>query len=264
MKSFQDECSELAPLETFDPAAFLGDATVPQELCDLILSLALIYNDCKNVIYSRLLLGESRPQHPVQKDRAWGAWGGIYFHSFRLLVGLLHELFDLIRNNQDVIRHPFLASVINQLPPPRRKAWNAVITVAFDATPKDSLGRSLLLIRHKVSAHYDPKAVFGGYKYHFVGAEKADDRAFISRGNNMQSTRFYFADAAATGWLRLAVGKNQLDDMEMTIVNLLRPINHALMGIVETFIQKRGYAYRAVADEKSVGEMGNNEIREQG
>lgn len=249
MKSFQDECSELAPPETFDPAAFLGDEAAPQELCNFILSLALIYNDSKDVIYSRLLLGESRPQHPVRKDRAWGAWAGIDFHIFRLLVGLLHELFDLIRNNQDVVQHPFLASVIKRLPPSGRKAWNAVITVASGATLTDSLGRSLLLIRHKVLAHYDPKAVFGGYKHHFIGTEKADDRAFISRGDNMQSSRFYFADAAATGWLRLAAGKNQLDDMMMTIVDLLRPVNHALMGIVGTFIQKRGYAYHAVADE---------------
>lgn len=249
MKSFQDECSELAPPETFDPAVFLGDPAVPQELCNFILSLALIYNDCKDVVYSSLLLGELRPQHPVRKDQAWGAWGGIHFHIFRLFIGLLHELFNLIRNNQDVIQHPFLALVIKQLPPSRRDAWNAVITVASGATPTDPLGKSLLLIRHKVSAHYDPKAVFDGYKHHFIGTKKADDRAFISRGNNMQSTRFYFADAAATGWLRLAVGKNQLDDMAMTIVNLLRPINHALMGIVETFIQKRGYAYRVVADE---------------
>lgn len=249
MKSFQDECSELAPLETFDPAAFLADAVVPQKLCNFILSLALIYNDSKDVIYSRLLLGESRPQHPIRNDRVWGAWAGIEFHIFRLLVGLLHELFDLISHNQDVIRHPFLASVIKQLPPSGRKAWNAVIAVASGTTSTDSLGRSLLSIRHNVSAHYGPKAVFGGYKHHFIGTEKADDRAFISRGDNMQSSRFYFADAAATGWLRLAAGKNQLDDMMMTIVDLLRPVNHALMGIVKTFIQKRGYAYRAVADE---------------
>ena len=248
MKNFQEECSELAPLETFDPAAFLGDAAVPQELCNLVLSLALIYNDCKDVIYSSILLGESRPQPPARKDRAWGAWAGVDFHIFRLLVGLLHELFDLIRKNQDVIQHPFLASVIKQLPPPRREAWNAVITVASGATPADPLGKSLLLIRHKVSAHYDPKAVVGGYKHHFLNAEKSDDRAFVSRGNSMKSTRFYFADAAATGYLRSVVGKNQSDEIMMTVADLLRSVNHALMGIVEAFIQRRGYAYRAAAE----------------
>ena len=248
MKSFRDECTELAPLETFDPAAFAGGADVPQELCNLVLSLALIYNDCKDVIYSRILLGESRPQHPARKDRPWGAWAGVDFHIFRLLVGLLHELFDLIRDNQDVIRHPFLESVIKQLSPAAREAWNAVITVASGATPADALGKSLLLIRNKVSSHYDPKAIVAGYRHHFLGTEKLDDRAFISRGGNMKSTRFYFADAAATGYLRSIVGKDQSEEITMNVADLLRSVNYALMGLVEAFIQKRGYAYRASAE----------------
>jgi hypothetical protein len=48
MKSFQEECATLESLQTFDPAAFEGDETVPQKLCNLVLALALIYNDCKN------------------------------------------------------------------------------------------------------------------------------------------------------------------------------------------------------------------------
>jgi hypothetical protein len=213
MKSFSDECSELAPLETFDPASFVGDADVPQELCNFVLSLALIYNDCKDVIYSRILLGESRPPHPSRRDRPWGAWMGVDFHIFRLLVGLLHELFDLTRDNPVVIQHPFLESVVRQLPRPAREDWNAVIAVACGARPTDSLGKSLLLIRNKVSSHYDPKAIAAGYKHHFIEAERQDDQAFVSRGNRMKETRFYFADAAATGYLRSIVGKDQSQEI---------------------------------------------------
>lgn len=245
MKTFLDECSELAPLETFDPAAFQCDARAPQELCNLVLSLALIYNDCKDVIYSHVLLGESRPQNPVRKNRPWGAWMGLDFHIFRLLVGLLHELFDLIRDSQDFIEHPFLESVLKQLPRPAREAWNAVVTVASGATPADPLGKSLLLIRHKVSSHYDPRAIVAGYRHHFFGAGKLDDRAFISRGNSMKNTRFYFADAAATGYLKSIVGKRQSEEVMMNVLELVRPVNLALKGIVESFIQRRGYAYRA-------------------
>jgi hypothetical protein len=41
MKSFQEECATLEPPQTFNPAAF-------REACNLVLALALIYNDCKN------------------------------------------------------------------------------------------------------------------------------------------------------------------------------------------------------------------------
>lgn len=248
MKSFQDECSELAPLETFDPAAFQGSADVPQQLCSFVLSLALIYNDCKDVIYSRVLLGELRPLPPSRKNRLWGAWMGVDFHIFRLLVGLLHELFDLIRDNQDIVRHPFLESVVRQLSPPAREAWGAVVAVASGITPADPLGKSLLRIRNKVSSHYDAKAIFAGYKHHFLGVEKLDDRAFVSRGTNMATTRFYFANAATTGYLRLILRKNQSEEIMMNVVDLLRSVNFGLMGIVDAFIQRRGYAYRPVGE----------------
>jgi hypothetical protein len=58
MKSFQEECACLESLETFDPAAFEGNEEVPQKLCNLVLALALIYNDCKNMTYAATLLKE--------------------------------------------------------------------------------------------------------------------------------------------------------------------------------------------------------------
>lgn len=172
------------------------------------------------------------------------------FHIIRALVGVMHGLFDLIHNNRNVMQHPFLASVIKQLPRSRREAWNAVITVASGASPTNPLGKSLALIRHKVLAHYDPKTILVGYKHHFLSANKRDVRAFISRGDMVENTRFYFADAAAIGYLRSIVGKDKSEGpLMMDIAKLLGPVNHALMGIVATFIQKRGYGYRAVTDE---------------
>jgi hypothetical protein len=162
----------------------------------------------------------------------------------------MRELFDLIHKNRNVIQHPFLASVIKQLPLSRREAWNAVITVASGASPTDPLGKSLALIRHKVLAHYGPKAILVGYKHHFLSANTRDDRAFISRGDTAKDTRFYFADAAAHGYLRSIVGKDKSEGpLMMDIAKLLGSVNHALMGIVVTFIQTRGYGYRAVTDE---------------
>ena len=249
MKSFPEESAELATLETFDPAAFEGSERAPQDLCNFVLALALIYNDCKDVIYARLLLGESRPPHPPRKDRPWGAWMGVDFHIFRALAGVMHELFNLVRNNGAAISHPFMQSVIQQLPRPAREGWDAVTAVALGATPADPLGKRLLLLRNKVASHYDPNAIFVGYKHHFLSGDKQDDRAFISRGNSMKSTRFYFADAAATGYLRSIVGKAESQELlMMDVAELLSPVNHALMSIVETFVQRHGYAYRTAME----------------
>lgn len=245
MTTFRNECADLAPLESFDPAAFQAAPGVPQELCGFVLALALIHNDCKDAIYARLVLADSCPELPFRKNRYCGAWSGVDFHLFRLFVGLLHELFDLIRDNQDVLHQPFLREVLKQLSPEIRRAWDALVAVASGGTPSDSLGRRLLLIRNKASFHYDPNAILTGYKHHFLGSTPLDERAFISRGRNMRENRFYFADAAATGYLAAIAGSSESDVMRKDVAELLRTVNHALLYIVGAFIQRRGYAYRA-------------------
>lgn len=249
MKTFQEECSELAPLESFDPAAFQADASVPQGLCNFVLSLAVAYNDCKDLIYARIVVAEARPTGLFKKTRLWGAWSGVESHIFRSIVGLLHELFDLIRSNEHLLQHPFLGSVLRQLDRPTRQAWETVVTVALGATPADPIGKSLLLIRNKVSFHYDAKAIFAGYRHHFLTPGQFDERAFVSRGNTMQESRFYFADAAALGYLRSIMGRENLDALLIQLVDLLKPVNRALMAIVEAYVQRRGYAYRGETEQ---------------
>jgi hypothetical protein len=52
MPGFREECAMLAQLESFDPEAFQGNAEVPQALCNFVLAIALIYNDCKDALYA--------------------------------------------------------------------------------------------------------------------------------------------------------------------------------------------------------------------
>lgn len=248
MKTFREECADLAPLESFDPAAFQPSPEVPRELCAFILALALIHNDCKDAIYARLLLAESCPEIPFRKNRHCGAWAGLDFHLFRVFVGLLHELCDLIRDNEPVVNHAFLREALKHLAPQLRHAWDTLVGVATGGTPSDSLGRRLLLIRNKASFHYDPKAILSGYNHHFLSPTPQDERAFISRGRNMKENRFYFADAAAAGYLTTVAGSQEFNELRTHIAELLRTVNHALLYVVDASIQRRGFAYRAEAE----------------
>lgn len=107
MKTFEEQCVELASLNTFDPMAFQGDKDVPQDLCSLVLSLALIYNDCKNAMYAANLLRDAKPEGQFQFNGLWATWSGIDWHLTRLLVSHVHELFELIRKYRDLLDHPF-------------------------------------------------------------------------------------------------------------------------------------------------------------
>lgn len=242
--SIREECAMLATLETFDPQAFVGNTDIPQHLCNFILTLSLIYNDCKDAIQAHVALAGARPEGRPQKTRAWGATSGAQFHVFRAVAGLVHELFDLISDNRAILNDPFFISLLRQLHPKSRRAWQALANVACDAAPTDQLTKKLSRLRHKILSHYDPSEIFRGYRQHFLGPTRRDDRAYVSRGDTMRATRFYFADAAGTGYLDLLVGSDQADELKSEIGDVIDQINHGVMMIVRAFIQQRGGQFR--------------------
>jgi hypothetical protein len=247
MPDFRTECGHLAPLETFDPAAFRGGDDVPQAVCNFVLALALIYNDCKDAIYAHVVLAGLKPAGP-RRTRLLGAVAGAQLHAFRAIAGLLHELFELIRANDDVLRHPFFVSLVQRLHPVSREAWASLVNVAQGATPTDPLGKKLLRLRNKVFFHYDAKALATGYVEHFFGPHQVDERAYVSRGHSMRSTRFFFADAAATGYVKHLVGEPSADTLIQELGEIVDRINHGLMLIVGQFIQRRGYSFRSESE----------------
>ena len=235
----------LAPLETFDPEAFRGNDEVPQELCNFIVAITLIYNDLKDAVYVHVSMAGLKPAGPSIRTRLWGALGGVQLHAFRAVAALLHELFSLIQTNRKLLDHSFFLAVLKQLHPRSREAWRALVDVALEATPKNRLGKRLLLLRNKVLFHYDPKALSQGYIQHFLVTAKRDNRAYLSRGDSMRSTRFYFADAAAEGYLHSLVGYEQSEELKMELGDIIDRVNNGLMMIVGSYIQRRGYSFRS-------------------
>ena len=80
MQNLSKESEQLAPLQTFDPNAFVGNDEVPQNICNFVLAMALVYNDCKNGMFSNLLLADFKPAGKSKASRSWGAYSGIKFH----------------------------------------------------------------------------------------------------------------------------------------------------------------------------------------
>src|SRR5262245_27540099 len=166
MTNFTKESELLAPLQTFDRDAFVGDERVPQDICNFVLALALIYNDCKDGIFSNMILTDSKPKGQFELSRGWGAYNGLKLHYIRLHVALIHELLQLIEDNQQILKHPFFNSVIQKLSKQERESWDALASAALQKQPRSSLSKFLLIIRNKVSFHYDPKELYRGFRHH--------------------------------------------------------------------------------------------------
>jgi hypothetical protein len=246
MRTFEKECEELASLNTFDPMAFEGNEDVPQDLCSFVLSLALIYNDCKNAMYAAYLLRDAKPEGQFQLNGLWATWSGIDWHLTRLFISHVHELFELIRNHRGVIDHPFFVKVVKQVHGHSREAWRSLINVADDASPKDEFGRILLLIRNKIVFHYDPKGIYRGFRNQFLDPGCPQQRAYVSRGLSMSQTRFYFADVAVQGYFQEIQSTIKGTNLSRKVMEIIESLNFALIGIVDRFIQLRGFAYREV------------------
>ena len=56
--TYEDIANQLAPLESFDPSVFQGDAVISQKLCDFVLALTIAYNDLRDSTFALILLDD--------------------------------------------------------------------------------------------------------------------------------------------------------------------------------------------------------------
>jgi hypothetical protein len=226
----------LGPLEGFDPAAFIGDAEVPQDLCDFVLALAEIYNDYKDLVLAYAMLTDVQPSEPETISGDRGQFAALQFHVIRLHVSLVHELCRLIDRQAHVIEYPAFRDVIKKLDRRAREKWQVLVDAAGTKPKDDELTKVLLLLRNKTSSHIDPEQVGRGYRHAFL---KLGKKPYISRGTTLKNTRFYFADAAVTAYLTDLVGGTGVRPFLEDFSRLFESLNIAIVQIVEAFIQSR-------------------------
>jgi superfamily I DNA/RNA helicase len=243
MELFEKCFSELAEMEIFDPRAFSPDENVSKEVCGFILSLALIYTDIKNLTMFYQATLESRPKGEFKLQKNWGEYIGLSRFLDRLNISALHELFKLIEREKDLLDDSFMKSLIRTLNKEARSAWKALVDASLLKVSSDKCSKELMFIRNKITFHYDRKIVLSGFE-HFIKYGTVTRDPYISRGNNMAKSRFYFADAAAEHYLLSLGGIDNLEKLFEQVREMIKKINLCIYLIVINFIQKRGVAYR--------------------
>jgi hypothetical protein len=245
MRTYDELVSDLAEPETFLPHVFTGDDRVPQNVCDFVLALALVFNDFKDLMSAQQMMqlvgpGEGPP------DRARGQFGGLHVHWVRLLAGVIHELMELIAKNKQAIESDAFRQLAGKLPRAARELWTNVVAAATSGGPRgDRFGRLVYFTRMKVGFHYDVKEIARGYRDRFLLA--SSDPPYISTGKNMAATRFYFADAAAEKYMMDKAGAATGKEFFTAGWKLLPEISHALREIVTVFVEARHQRLRKTA-----------------
>lgn len=235
----------LAPLETFDPNVFNSDNEGEQKICEFILSISLIYNDFKNLVWASHNILNNCEQG--EKLTAYhGQHSGFRIHIDKLLYSLMRELFQLIKQNESVLIHILFLETINRLSKEARESWQSLIDFSQNKEIKNKkLKMFFERIRHKTAYHLDPKDIMAGYNYFFFSKD-TNMQAYISRGNALSENRFYFADAAVQGYIELRF--KEVKETGINILEIVKDINLAIYEIVTKFINIRGYAFRKIME----------------
>lgn len=227
---------DLGALERISPECLLsrerGDG-----FDEFFLALALVFNDLKNIVLLTDVV--SRRGCPDGISPEIGQRSGLSAHLLRLTMGILHEFLTLLRENKDIVEDPRLSRLLATLPNSYRKNWRDLVTESLGGTTSSAV---LAMVRNSVAFHYyQPRALADGYRACFFSDPTTDlnRRAFVSRGNDMDAMRFYYADAASQRSATLLAQRKGLLSVDQLLEKFINDTNFALSHLVCAYIDER-------------------------
>ena len=231
---------DLAPLSTFPPEVFQRN----DELHAFVLSLALAYNDLKDISWMMRQLDRCQQEGSVPTPEL-GQWAGMRIFVNRRTFAILNEVVVAFQRQRPLLERSAIAACVKRFPPHAKKAWKTVIAAAEERSTS-GLWNSLVQVRNNVVSHYyRPKALMGAYWDVFSESPKNEFNryAYASLGTSMKKTRFYFVDVAPERYYQ-KVGSGSLFEEAKRYVG---EVNIALLWIVQEFLRYRSKELRKKA-----------------
>jgi hypothetical protein len=229
----------LAPLTAFPPQAL-----TKARADTFIIALALCFNDLKGLLWYHDRLDAGRDPSEVGATPYNGQRSAMMLQAQRLLSGILFELLGLIKKagiDDRLLDDPEFVAALASIPSYARRDWKELVGVARTWDTKDPYWKYLLRVRNDGAFHYsaNPRILAEGYHRHFFESppNERNISAFMSLGDSMEETRFYFADAAAEGF-EVGLRKTTGGSFEQTIAHVKRA-NRALRSLIEAYVMAR-------------------------
>lgn len=246
---------DLAPPLTAAPALIVRGED--DEIGIFMLALAAVFNDLKGADYARFQLGRyaNIADWPLESR---GQYRGLEDQGVRVIFGIAREGLALIEKNKALLDHEEMKAVVEALPTSTRESWDEIVQIALgaDKLPERSNATSQLLVkmRNNLAFHYGARALMHGYLAHFGRSDPAtySDKIYVSLGENMEQTRFYYADAAYIAAVEKLTGM-PIAEVQAKISGALRHMNQAIRGLLITFLRGRvGSSFPRLGDDSDV------------
>lgn len=236
-----DKSFELGEMRSFDPQVFVGDIKHSQDFCNLILTLAVICNELKDLYVFKQTVEEVSPVKKGNRDITveQGNFGGITIFVQRLTILKFHELSKLLKKYLNVLNSDEFNTFIRiKLSKAETQNWQSSVEILTRDDNVDKFKNILARIRHKTVGHLDPEQIFEGYKYYFLD-HKDYMEPLLSKGTGIMSTRFYFADASPEGFMVKIHKDSKSKFINKELDELINHLYNSIWMIVIKFIEDR-------------------------
>lgn len=234
----------LADLEHVDASVFEGANKEEQAVCDFVLTLALVYNDLKDLLWANKHIQKQSPG-VFELSPYVGQVHGMAAHCDRLLHGFFYELLVLIGKTSKQQAHPLFTSVVSRINREHRSRWRTLVEAASGKPSTDPLVRFLLRARNDIAFHYyGTENLARGFKTAYDGTGPTKRRLYVSRGISAYATRFHFADGAAQSAMDSIRDPKTSDDVRAKIFKISDFTRHALYSIVTRFMEDRAKGWQ--------------------
>lgn len=222
------------------------------ELESFFLSLALIFNDIKGIaLIERDFLKKYEKPEPNKISGHAGEWAGIKLQIVKYSASILHEALNLIEKKKKLLSSQRFERYYNFLNAYDKNIWFLILNVC-DIKQSVNLNKKkiklfrklLLLIRNSISFHYDDsgKPLIRGYRNHFYSnriTPNNESAMYSFKKSNFFTTRFYYADAALSGFLN-QLTESQFGNSKVFVEEMNRmvlEIAKVIMGLLEAYHQ---------------------------
>lgn len=207
----------------------------------LVIRLAVIFNDLKGmVMFYEYLKAYPHPSSGEISPYA-GQWAGLSTQINRFVCGILNEALKVISDENAVLRSAEFLKLVSKLAEAERTVWNEIIAEANNSPEaKNQTTRAMLArLRNKTAFHYDGLALLKGFQQFFAKPTSSyNELGYYSAGEDMDGTRYFFADSATqTDYQSAGEERGLVTDTELFI--LAEKINTSFALLINIFLEER-------------------------
>lgn len=241
-KEFNGDLREIPPSRLFKK-------DVKDRTANFFLVLAVVYNDLKGIILLQELFVSTYRKPDIKEISIHsGEYGGLHIQLTRLLIGIVYEFFEFLKENEDILSTAEFNDALNATNSSIRDGWNDIVNVALNkSAEKSGFTHNLELIRNNISFHYNQsgKELRQAFCNIFFKRDKigVNNAAYYSVGEDMNETRFFYADAATEEYMRMKSDRNEkLESMSgysLEMMDIIRKMNFTISRLLKVYLKRR-------------------------